>query len=206
MPHSLSGGLVSEPGMLYEIIGRAQATASSGKSASKLSIQCTNVPSINATDGSIISSFPNATVTVSGASAAWFSWVGDTNYNQEAGNAAHNFSFQGPDPHAALLSTISTAAAPAYASLLSTHTSDFSSTISGFKLSLGQTPDLSVSTDQLRLSYEVDEGNSYLEWLTFNFGRYLLASSARGLLPANLQGKWLNQYSGPWSSGQTNVV
>ncbi len=36
--------------------------------------------------------------------------------------------------------------------------------------------------------------------LYFNFGRYLLAASSRGKLPANLQGIWCNDYIAPWNS------
>ena len=177
--------------MLYEIIGRAQATPSNGK----VSIQCKPAPSI--TDG-----LNNATVTVSGAAVTWFSWVGGTNYDLEAGDAAHNFSFQGSDPHTTLLTELQGTSQPNYQSLLSSHTSDYASVISPFKLNIGQIPNFSVPTDQLRNAYETDEGDPYLEWLLFNLGRYMLASSARGVLPANLQGKWLNDVGGPWSAGQ----
>ncbi len=36
--------------------------------------------------------------------------------------------------------------------------------------------------------------------LYFNFGRYLLAASSRGKLPANLQGIWCKDYFAPWSA------
>ena len=36
--------------------------------------------------------------------------------------------------------------------------------------------------------------------LYFNFGRYLLVSSARGVLPPNLQGIWCRDYKAPWSA------
>lgn len=36
--------------------------------------------------------------------------------------------------------------------------------------------------------------------LYFNFGRYLLVSSSRGKLPANLQGIWCKDYIAPWSA------
>jgi alpha-L-fucosidase 2 len=36
--------------------------------------------------------------------------------------------------------------------------------------------------------------------LYFNFGRYLLLSSSRGTLPANLQGIWNKDYIAPWSA------
>ncbi len=51
-------------------------------------------------------------------------------------------------------------------------------------------------------AYEVDVGNPYLEWLMFNFGRYLLVGSAPGKLPANLQGKWARDIGNPWSAGE----
>ena len=71
-----------------------------------------------------------------------------------------------------------------------------------FALDLGQKPDLETPTDVLRSQYEVDTGNPYLEWVLFNYGRYLLAGSARGDLPANLQGKWAFDASNPWSGGK----
>jgi alpha-L-fucosidase 2 len=39
-----------------------------------------------------------------------------------------------------------------------------------------------------------------LSELYFNYGRYLLLSSSRGKLPANLQGIWCNEYFAPWSA------
>ncbi len=67
-------------------------------------------------------------------------------------------------------------------------------------MDLGQAVDLENPTDVLRAAYQVGVGNTYLEWLAFNFGRYLLAGSARGLLPANLQGKWGNGLSNAWGA------
>ncbi|TCD62716.1 hypothetical protein EIP91_006542, partial [Steccherinum ochraceum] len=67
-------------------------------------------------------------------------------------------------------------------------------------ISLGQEPDLTKSTDELKNAYETDTGNPYLEWLLFNFGRYLLVGSAPGVLPANLQGKWGRDLSNPWGA------
>lgn len=190
-------GLVSEPGMMYEIIGRAQAISSNELA----SIQCQPTP--NSANGA-----PNATITVAGASAAWLSWVGGTNFDLDAGDISHSFTFQGPDPHSALLGDLEVVTSPrlSYNSILSAHTIDFAAAMSPFALSLGQSPDLSVPTDQLVGSYETDVGNAYLEWLLFNFGRYMLASSTRGILPANLQGKWGNSISNAWSAGQRLAI
>ena len=44
------------------------------------------------------------------------------------------------------------------------------------------------------------EGDAGLAELYFNFGRYLLLSSSRGKLPANLQGIWCQDYRAPWSA------
>ncbi|EGN94360.1 glycoside hydrolase family 95 protein [Serpula lacrymans var. lacrymans S7.3] len=176
-------GYVTNPGMMYEIIGRVQA--------SNGTVSC------NVVSGSTPT---NATVSVSGASEAWITWVGGTNYDIDAGDLAHNFTFQGVDPHSNLVSLVSSATSNSYTELLSEHIADYTSLISPFSLSLGQTPDLSTPTDQIVASYQTYVGNAYLEWVLFNFGRYLLTSSARGILPANLQGKWADGQSNSWGA------
>ena len=67
-------------------------------------------------------------------------------------------------------------------------------------------PDFTVPTDQIVASYQMNVGNPYLEWLTFNFGRYLLATSARGALLANLQGKWGDGWTNAWSAGACSLL
>ncbi|KAA1477785.1 glycoside hydrolase family 95 protein [Dentipellis sp. KUC8613] len=194
-------GLVSTPGMTYELIGRVQAVSSPGHT---VKVQCTAVPG----------ALPNATVTVAGAQEAWITWVGGTDYGIDAGDAAHAFSFRGPDPHGALLSLIGTSApananassapsgAPSrlYAAMLAEHVADFQTLAGALALSLGQTPDLGTPTDKLWAAYATDKGDPYLEWLVFNFGRYLLIGSTRSLLPSNLQGKWANAQTNMWSA------
>ena len=144
----------------------------------------------------------NATISVQGASASWITWVGDTDYDANAGDAAHNFSFKGVDPHDALVARIrpATATPSTYANILAAHIVDYSQVVDKFHLDLGQEPDFDTPTDELRSAYQTDVGDTYLEWLLFNFGRYLLASSARGTLPANLQGKWGKDASNPWGA------
>ncbi|KAG1733874.1 glycoside hydrolase family 95 protein [Suillus paluster] len=120
---------------------------------------------------------PNATLTVVGASEAW-----------------------GPDPHNNLVTLLSSANLTSYAEMLNGHIKDYTSIVTRFSLSLGQTPDLNTPTDQILAGYQTSVGNAYLEWVLFNYGRYLLASSARGTLPANLQGIWADGYSNPWGA------
>ncbi|MBQ3706340.1 MAG: glycoside hydrolase family 95 protein [Clostridia bacterium] len=54
-----------------------------------------------------------------------------------------------------------------------------------------------VPTDERLRAPENDPG---LAELYFNFGRYLLAASSNGILPANLQGIWCRDYEAPWSA------
>jgi alpha-L-fucosidase 2 len=117
------------------------------------------------------------------------------------GNAASGYSFRGADPHAEL--TRSLAALPlVYSNERARHVKDVCDVLNKFSLDLGKprATDLITPTDQLIASYQVDRGNPYLEWIAFNFGRYLLFSSARGALPANLQGKWAFDSSNPWGA------
>ncbi|KAG6376718.1 glycoside hydrolase family 95 protein [Boletus reticuloceps] len=178
-------GYVSNPGMLYEIL--AQVEAPGGTTA------CSSV---------LGSGPPNATLNVNGASEAWVTWVGDTNYDMAAGNAGFNYSFQGPDPHDSLVTILASEnlKPTSYSSILAEHVADYRSIMGPFSLSLGQTPDFNTPTDQIVASYRRNVGNAYLEWLTFNFGRYLLTSSARGTLPANLQGKWAHGWNNAWGA------
>ncbi|KAJ7740936.1 glycoside hydrolase family 95 protein [Mycena maculata] len=176
-------GFAGIPGMLYEMLGRVRSTGGT------VSCAVAQGPT------------PNATIAVTGRpSDAWISWVGGTEFALDAGDAAHGFSFQGPDPHAAVLALLEgTPSTAAYTDLRAAHLADFATVVGGFTLDLGQTAQLGTSTDALINAYETDTGNPYVEWLFFNYGRYLLASSARGDLPANLQGKWALDVSNPWS-------
>ncbi|KAJ6577259.1 hypothetical protein B0H19DRAFT_1252627 [Mycena capillaripes] len=108
------------------------------------------------------------------------------------------FSFRGPDPHPAILALVSAPGVTtgAYSVLREGHFADLTKTLGVFTLDLGQKADLGTETRDL---YEVDTGNPYVEWLMFNYGCYLLAGSARGDLPTNLQGKWALDIASPWS-------
>jgi alpha-L-fucosidase 2 len=151
----------------------------------------------------------NATIYVTGADEAWVIWTGETNYDMDAGNAAHGYSFQGVDPSASNSDVLNAAKTQAYSSLLRQHLADYTQlmAIGSFDLNLGQKPDLTKPTAQLMSEYRAttpDVGDPYIEWLTFNMGRYLLASSARGKIPSNLQGVWSTGTSSPWSAGRNH--
>ncbi|KAK2467924.1 hypothetical protein APHAL10511_000219 [Amanita phalloides] len=182
----------SATSMVYELLFRV--SVSSGVSSSV--VQCIPLPVESGSP-------PNATIQVSGGSTseAWITWVGATDYSIDAGGYDHNFTFRGDDPHSGLLSRVSSATNSSYQTSLDKHIASYNILVNDpFSLSLGQTPTLDVPTDVLIAKYQVDVGDPYLEWLTFNFGRYLLASSAPGVLPSNLQGVWADGWSNPWSA------
>ncbi|KAG6864486.1 hypothetical protein C0991_009194, partial [Blastosporella zonata] len=191
----IRGTIEPSSGMVYEILARLQTIP---VKTNTHTTQCIQIPVISGTP-------PNATLQVQAGTTreAWISWVGDTEYSMDAGNAASGFSFRGPDPHNALLSLISSPSvgAPSFSSLLAEHVADYKAALTEkFSLSLGQTPRLDVPTDVIKAAYQIDQGDKYLEWLLFNYGRYMLVSSGRGVLPANLQGKWANGYGNAWSA------
>ena len=56
------------------------------------------------------------------------------------------------------------------------------------------------TTEERLQHYYKGENDAQLPVLYYNFGRYLLISSSRsGLLPANLQGLWAEEYQTPWN-------
>jgi alpha-L-fucosidase 2 len=148
----------------------------------------------------------NATIFVTAADESWVIWTGETNYDMDAGNAAHGYSFQGGDPSLSNSKVLIAARNQTYSSLFRQHLGDYRKIMAtgSFELNLGQKPDFTKPTSQLIAEYREtspDVGDPYIEWLTFNMGRYLLASSARGKIPSNLQGVWSTGSSSPWSAG-----
>lgn len=60
--------------------------------------------------------------------------------------------------------------------------------------------DENLTTWQRLQRYQAGNTDAQLPVLYYNFGRYLLISSSRkGLLPANLQGLWAEEYQTPWN-------
>ena len=195
----IRGNIEPTGGMLYELIARVRTIPTSN---SPSGIHCVRCTQLGVTPGAP----PNATLHVLGGSAyeAWITWVGGTEYSADAGNAAKNYSFRGPDPHHTLLNLITDprVANTSYEGVLAQHVADYKAALTDqFSLSLGQTPRLEMPTDYIKAAYKTDVGDPYLEWVLFNYGRYMLVSSGRGSLPANLQGKWGNGVGNTWSAG-----
>jgi len=188
----VSGYVSTQPlGMGYAFLIRAYSTSPAAQ--------------INCTQLLVAPGSPsNATLQVASTSDAWVAWVGDTEYDMDAGTPEKGYSFRGIDPVTKVLGLSPPQAFADYPALLNQHTRDIADTLtSPFSLDLGQAPDFDSPTNVLKAKYTIDgpKSNAYLDWLLFNYGRYLLVSSARGVLPANLQGKWADGLANAWGAG-----
>jgi len=114
---------------------------------------------------------------------------------------------RGPDPLIHVLQQVHAAAQTPWGKLLHDHVVDYQSYFNRCRLQLND-PDrarglpLADRLDNLRKGGD----DPSLVALYFNFGRYLLISSSRGSLPANLQGLWAEEYQTPWNGDyHTNI-
>ncbi|MCL2561143.1 MAG: glycoside hydrolase family 95 protein [Rikenellaceae bacterium] len=91
-----------------------------------------------------------------------------------------------------------------YNELRQRHIEDHRQLFDRVSLRLGSGTENDLPTDALIAAYndpENPQGKLFLEELFFQYGRYLMISSARGLdLPSNLQGIWNHSNTPPWSS------
>jgi alpha-L-fucosidase 2 len=120
--------------------------------------------------------------------------------------------FNGENPLARVSAQVSAAAARAQgdaaAALLAEHERDVAGLIDRVRLDVGDsTPQQRALPTNARIAAYTQSGaDPELEALFFQYGRYLLASSSRGPLPANLQGLWNNSLTPPWNSDyHTNI-
>ncbi|KQQ45366.1 glycoside hydrolase family 95 [Duganella sp. Leaf126] len=114
--------------------------------------------------------------------------------------------FQGPHPGARVAAQV--AAAPAWPALLAQHRQDYRSRFDRVGVDFGRTAAArrALPTDRRLQSYTAHGGDPELEALFYQYGRYLLISSSRDALPANLQGLWNNSLTPPWNADyHTNI-
>ena len=105
--------------------------------------------------------------------------------------------------HDRLSKRIADAASKSYDELKKNHLNDYKPMYDRVKLDLGvEMPD--IATDVLVRSHR---DHPYLDILYFQYGRYLMLASSRGMnLPNNLQGIWNNSNRPPWESDiHTNI-
>lgn len=85
------------------------------------------------------------------------------------------------------------------------HLADFQAIMGRVELDLGAPPAGKSITDRLA-AYKKGAEDPHLEALMFQYGRYLLISSSRGFLPANLQGLWNEKNKPAWYADyHTNI-
>jgi alpha-L-fucosidase 2 len=94
------------------------------------------------------------------------------------------------------------AAAKPWPALKAEHERDVTALLGRVQLDLGTSPAerRALTTDARLAAYTKEGGDPELEALYFQFGRYLLVSSSRDSLPANLQGLWNDSPTPPWHS------
>ena len=105
-----------------------------------------------------------------------------------------------PAPTALVDGLISSAETKGYDALLESHLGDYHSLFNRVKLSFYEDVPTDT-TDVLLDKYKKGERSPYLEILLYHFGRYLMISASRTLLPAHLQGIWNAFADSPWSCG-----
>ncbi len=108
------------------------------------------------------------------------------------------------DPAARCRQVLDAVADRDYATLLRRHTEDFRGLMGRMHLQIGDASQNEKPTDERIKAVRSGGADVNLESLTFQFGRYLLASSSRvGGQPANLQGIWDEALLPPWGSKYT---
>ncbi len=111
----------------------------------------------------------------------------------------------GIDPIQTVNQQTTAAASKTYDVLRKAHLADFQKLMGRVDLDIGPPP-ADPSIGKRLEAYQKGAEDPHLETLMFQYGRYLLISSSRGLLPANLQGLWNNQNKPAWYADyHTNI-
>ena len=116
--------------------------------------------------------------------------------------------FQGDDPLPRVTAQLDAAASRPFEQLRAEHERDFQALSARVAIDLGRSDPQrrTLPTDQRLARYTRDGDDPELESQFFQYGRYLLASSSRDALPANLQGLWNDSPTPPWNSDyHTNI-
>ncbi len=145
--------------------------------------------------GSIVSA--NNTLLISDANAVTIVLTAATDYNFSKLNFDRSIS-----PKFICDKIINDAVKISFAQLIQKHLKEYQPMFSRMSLSLGDNDFSNIPTDKRIDSFKNGSNDQNLMALYFQYGRYLLMSSSRkpGVLPANLQGIWNEDYEAPWNS------
>lgn len=102
------------------------------------------------------------------------------------------------DPAEVCKNTLDQAVKAGYETLLEENKAYFAAMLGRVGIQFSESGKKAEIPTDVRLA-DPDQDQGLVE-LYFNFGRYLLLSSSRGKLPANLQGIWCQDYQAIWSS------
>jgi alpha-L-fucosidase 2 len=146
------------------------------------------------TEGGAVSS-SGGRIIVDNANSATIILAGGTDYDPAARGYLDKF---GTPLAERVAATVSAAAAKPYVMLMASHIADYRALFGRLSLDLGaDKPE--IPTDELLASYNAGSSTTALEELYFQYGRYLMISSSRGMaLPSNLQGLWNNSNNPAW--------
>jgi alpha-L-fucosidase 2 len=119
-----------------------------------------------------------------------------------AGTSYQDGKASGAPPLPRVQAQVAAAAARPWPQLRAEHERDVAALLGRVRLDLGASPAerRALKTDARLAAYTQRGGDPELEALYFQFGRYLLVSSSRDSLPANLQGLWNDSLQPPWNS------
>ena len=135
-------------------------------------------------------------ITVSGANAVTILLAGGTDYSPAAAGYLDGGGASGL--RARITGQIDAAAAKSYSTLRSAHVADYQALFRRVTLALSDTKP-TIPTPELLSRYKGGTRDPFLEVLFFQYGRYLMIASSRGMaLPSNLQGLWNDSNAPPW--------
>ncbi|MEQ9437884.1 MAG: glycoside hydrolase N-terminal domain-containing protein [Cyclobacteriaceae bacterium] len=139
--------------------------------------------------------FENGEVIVTGGRALTLVHTAATNYLPQFPD------YRGRDYQALNRQTLAAVEGQTKETLLEEHQTDYQPLFQRVSLQLGRPAADSLPTDQRQKAYFEGNGDTALEALYFQYGRYLMISGSRpGTLPLNLQGKWNNSTNPPWAN------
>lgn len=161
----------------------------------------TSLLSVQNKDGKITAN--GSTITLSDCSEATIHLSIATSFNGFDKNPAT----EGKDHRAIALNNNQNARQKSFTELFKEHWRDYKQLFDRVELTLENSGNSNIPTDERLLNYTNGAQDKSLEELYFNFGRYLLIASSRTKgVPANLQGIWNPYIRPPWSSNYTTNI
>jgi alpha-L-fucosidase 2 len=151
--------------------------------------------SVNNSGGTVSAS--NGKITVANANSVTLVLALSTNYDPAI---IGYVGFDASQLHTNVTNTNTLANAKTYETLKASHIADYQELFNRVSLNLSDTKP-TIPTNELQKSYNNGTYNSFLEHLFYQYGRYLMISSARGIaLPSNLQGIWNDSPNPAWQA------